>query len=123
MKAPFGPWTTGIDAEPPCQLSHFWKRRMTMLPLISRSGPQPSSLGLLTLLLAGAVLLALPTLRGQTPATTEANGQESRQPPLLLVPASKPYSTPPPSSAAPVLDPKFTAAAEQALARMSHGFS
>src|SRR5262245_13466604 len=62
MNDSFGPWSTAMSTGADVQLSTFWKRRMTMLPELSRSASRTSRRALLLIALAAAALLTLPTL-------------------------------------------------------------
>jgi hypothetical protein len=59
----FGPWSTAIATGSHHQLETFWKRRLALLPSLSRSGPNFSRRIALSLCLLGAAILALPILR------------------------------------------------------------
>src|SRR5262245_52705329 len=62
MNHSFGPWSTAISTGAHAELSRFRKRRMTMLPELSRSASRLSRRVLLLIGVAAAVMLALPTL-------------------------------------------------------------
>ena len=68
MSSQYGPWATMIDVGGNPQLSTFWRRRLTMLVPASRTSPVLSRRNLLFLGAAGALTVALPTLRAATPA-------------------------------------------------------
>ena len=58
----FGPWSTAMNTGADVQLSTFWRRRMMMLPELSRSATRTSRRALLLIAVAAAAMLALPTL-------------------------------------------------------------
>lgn len=62
MNHTFGPWTTAISDDSHTQLSAFWKRRMTMLPLLAKTSSVPARRGVLLVTAAAAILMwAVPT--------------------------------------------------------------
>jgi hypothetical protein len=63
MPKRYGPWATMIDVGDNLQLSTFWRRRIAMLPSVSRCRPILSQRSVACLLVAGAVFACLPTLR------------------------------------------------------------
>src|SRR5436305_987248 len=63
MRRSFGPWSTSLGEGSQPALSTFWRRRLSLLPAVRRSGPTVSRRELLRLGAAGAALAALPTLR------------------------------------------------------------
>lgn len=84
----FGPWASAIDMGPRAQLSAFWKRRMTMLAVLKRSGPRASASALFGLGCLAAMVLSTPTLlfstAGENPAVapSPAQGAASTIPPV-----------------------------------------
>src|SRR6185369_5537180 len=62
MSQEFGPWSTAMSDPSVTQLSTFWKRRMAMLPVLSRSRWQPSRRTVWGLLLVGLAACAVPTV-------------------------------------------------------------
>lgn len=74
MSSCFGPWATTIDLGPQTRLSTFWRRRLTRLPSVRRSDPFLGWQARSLLGLAGAMLLALPTL---LPALVGCRGESA----------------------------------------------
>ena len=62
MNRSFGPWTTAMDSGSGAQLSTFWKKRMTMLPIVRRSSAVVTRRGRLLLTAMATLALMLPTL-------------------------------------------------------------
>jgi len=62
MPQEFGPWSTAMSDPSVTQLSTFWKRRMGMLPVLSRSRWQPSRRTAWGLLFLGLTACAVPTV-------------------------------------------------------------
>ena len=63
MSNQYGPWATPINIGPNPQLSAFWKRRLTMLVPTSQTSPVLSRRNLVCLVVAGAMMIVLPTFR------------------------------------------------------------
>ncbi|MGH7200451.1 MAG: ExbD/TolR family protein [Planctomycetaceae bacterium] len=87
MNSTFGPWTTGIHAEPGPQLSTFWRRRLTMLKHLS-SSTCPNRPRLVGMLLLGAATLGLPTLTGEPAATAQPPATSAADEPAAALPAA-----------------------------------
>lgn len=79
MPNPYGPWATLIDAGSNPQLSAFWRRRLTMLVPASQTSPVLSRHHRVWLVMAGAILLALPTFH-LAPAAAEDEKSAAKQP-------------------------------------------
>src|SRR5262245_22362588 len=78
-----GPWTTALHCGATAKLSTFWKRRMTMLSLLSRSPAALTRRAAMLLLVAGAAACALPTLEirpaeAEPPGGTKAEKSKGR---------------------------------------------
>lgn len=86
MTKNLGPWTTAASAGSTAHLSTFWKRRLAMLPAAHRSSNRLGGRVVLFLLVAAALLWALPTLRESSVATTQAAGERS---PATTAPTAK----------------------------------
>ena len=77
MSNQYGPWATSIGACGNPQLSTFWRRRLTMLVPASQTSAVLSRQSLLSLVIAGLLTCALPTLRE---ANTSAMAAEEPAP-------------------------------------------
>jgi hypothetical protein len=73
MTSPSGPWTTAMHAGAAATLSTFWKRRMTMLPRVTRCEAALTGRTAVILLVCGIAACALPTLHVH-PALAEPPG-------------------------------------------------
>jgi hypothetical protein len=62
MNHSFEPWTTAMDSGSGAQLSTFWKKRMTMLPIVRHSSAEMTHRGRLILIATATFALMLPTL-------------------------------------------------------------
>jgi Tol biopolymer transport system component len=82
MRNSFGPWTTAIHTGAYPQLSTFWKRRMTMLPMLAGSRPL-SWRDLLGLAVPGVLLLMLPLIRLQPGAVADEQTAKPKEERIL----------------------------------------
>jgi Tol biopolymer transport system component len=71
MKDRFGPWTTAMHPRSRLELSTFWKRRMAMLRVTSRSPVTLSRRSLLGIVAGGILACLLPTFRHEAPGQTQ----------------------------------------------------
>ncbi|NLE36860.1 MAG: hypothetical protein GX621_02420 [Pirellulaceae bacterium] len=82
MANQFGPWATLMDVGGSPQLSAFWRRRMTMLAPTSQISSTPSRRATLCLVVAGVLMLGLPTYRvvvaGDNQPLTQATAQSDQ---------------------------------------------
>jgi hypothetical protein len=62
MNHSFGPWTTAMNSGSSAQLSTFWKKRMTMLPIVRHSSAVVTRRSRLLLVATAVLALLLPTL-------------------------------------------------------------
>ena len=77
MNRSFGPWTTAMDSGSGTQLSTFWKKRMTMLPIVRHSPAVVTRRARLLLMATAALALVLPTLHlARTVAAVEAEPEK-----------------------------------------------
>jgi hypothetical protein len=85
MNYSFGPWTTAMNSGSDAQLSTFWKKRITMLPIVRHSSAVVTRRGRLLLTATAALALVLPTLHFSRAVV--ALGAEAEKP----VAAGKPF--------------------------------
>ncbi|MCH7988828.1 MAG: hypothetical protein IID46_06700, partial [Planctomycetes bacterium] len=83
MKTHFGPWSIAINPGNNPQLSTFWKRRLMLLPSLSRVESRMDSRGMCLIGFWGLMLLILPLFRPQ--ATAVAQLPEAKQDPGRIV--------------------------------------
>jgi hypothetical protein len=62
----FGPWSTAINTGAPQQLDTFWKRRLAMLPSLSRTESRATRRTLVFLGIMAVAALAIPTMKWTT---------------------------------------------------------
>jgi Tol biopolymer transport system component len=83
MRISFGPWTTAIHTGANPQLSTFWKRRMTMLPVLAMNAPHLRRRDLLRLAVLSGALLILPLIRLQDGATADEPAPKPKEERIL----------------------------------------
>jgi hypothetical protein len=98
MTNQYGPWASLIDAGGNPQLSAFWRRRLTMLVLTSRTSPTLSRRNLLWLVAAAVLTLVLPTFR---PAVGQDGPAAKAVTPSSAAPAKTATATAAPTALAP----------------------
>jgi len=77
MNHSFGPWTTAMDSGSGARLSTFWKKRMTMLPIVWHSSAIVTRRGRLLIMATATLALVLPTLYlSRTVAAVEAEPEK-----------------------------------------------
>jgi hypothetical protein len=68
MNQSFGPWSTAINTGAKQELNTFWKRRLAMLPTLSRSRTRATWRALVLFGIVAAAALAFPMLKRGSPA-------------------------------------------------------